>query len=740
MSWFPWKWSSLDFIRTAKTADRQAQRSKRKFLHVERLETRVTPSTVPPAALGQFVSSLYQDLLGRAASPAEVSAWSALAASVPPGQIVADILETPEYHNAFVSTAYEQLLGRLPDALGAVTWSSAMSAGKVEEQVKASFVSSLEFFLKNGASPVGYVEALYTNVLRRVPDPAGVGYWLGRLAFGTSPLQMATEFVVGTEYATAEITRAYETYLRREPDASGLTAWVHVYQGGGNIGQVRTGILSSQEYIDGLASTRFLNQTALNYAPPQEVSDISRLGRYDPASQFYVPITAQSLPADMHIYVFAHGWAPGYLSEVQQNSSPGHPLLWWQTEVNLPGSPGGPLNPYWFSPTNAPANGTIPAMTVDPVGFAKAILKLDPKAVVVAYSWIDESATSFLQARLSEAHTTQNGLRLANALQQALPANFNQAGGELHLIGHSHGSKVATVAAYALQQSSQPVAQLTILDSPENSVADQGNATNFDWYYLQKMNLGRTPLTGSQGTFVDNYVSEFGTRLGVFPETSPVVDVTLNPLLYSALDLVDTHAYAAAWYSGAGQATAGTPSPEGLAASPLLNPSVAPGLPAALTQSWTAQNASGATQFQLATTQASPGAPTVIPLLTPLAIAPQSSSPGVQFASGDVTLIANGSSAFFNSRIDPALGFKGADFQFQFFNATPGTQLVITIDNQLFFVMSASAAQNRVEPAIMSLAGLLPDPIHGHSMTIGLVVPQGGQASVSVAQFHQVTY
>ena len=740
---FSLNWSSFGFGPARKTANSPSSRIARKALNIESLENRITPSTVPTGAIGQYVNSLFQELLGRPASTSELTAWSALATTTSPTQLATDIIATPEYNKAFVNTAYQQLLGRLPDPLGQLVWSSAMTAGLSEEQVQANFASSPEYFIENGANPVSYIEALYTNVLRRVPDPAGVGYWLGRLAFGTAPLEVATEFLVGTEYATDQITRAYENYLDRDPDPNGLASWLHVYQAGGNMAQVRAGILSSQEFIDGLSTSRFFNEAAVSYTPPQEVPNLSRLGMFDPATQQYVPVAAHSLPADMHIYVFANGWAPGYLSAVQQNSKPGQPLLWWQTvDPNLPGSPGGPLDPFWFGPTTAPANGTIPAMTVDPTGMAQAILKLDPKAVVLAYSWIDDSATQndLLQASQSEARTTQNGLRLADALEQALPSNFNQAGGELHLLGHSHGSKVATVAAYALQQSGQPVAQLTILDSPEDSLADLGNATDFDWYYLQKMNLTRTPLTGNQGTFVDNYVSEFGTRLGDFPGTNQVVDVTLNPLLYSSTDFADNHSYAGAWYSGASQATIGSATPEGLAASPLLNPSAAAALPAASTQSWTAQTASQATQFQLATTQATPGAPTVTPQFSQLSMTPASSSPGVSLTNGTVSMTASGSSVFFNTRIDPAVGFKGASFAFQFFNASPGTQLIITVDNQLYFVMSASAAQNLVVPAIMSLANLLPDPVHGHSMTIGLVVPNGGQASVSVANFQQVSY
>src|SRR5262249_42864244 len=87
--------------------------------------------------------------------------------------------------------------------------------------------------------------------------------------------------------------------------------------------------------------------------------------------------------------------------------------------------------------------------------------KLDPNAVVLAYTWIDDSATSNAstwygvptQGFKSEARTTLNGQRLAVALEQVLgtDAQFHevqngQSQGKLQLIGHSHGSKVVTVA------------------------------------------------------------------------------------------------------------------------------------------------------------------------------------------------------------------------------------------------------------------------------------------------------
>src|SRR5262249_17868613 len=157
-----------------------------------------------------------------------------------------------------------------------------------------------------------------------------------------------------------------------------------------------------------------------------------------------------------------------------------------------------------------------------------------------------------------------NGNRLANALMTALPGNFAMSGGGLHLIGHSHGSKVATVAADVLtatQMANFQVAHLTILDSPETNseLVSAGDAANNLWYFLGALNTGRAAGT----TFVDNYISEFDRPLGPIQGFDPftgqmnahvqqVVDVNLNPtVLFDSTSFSDLHGYAFSWYAGA---------------------------------------------------------------------------------------------------------------------------------------------------------------------------------------------
>ncbi len=241
---------------------------------------------------------------------------------------------------------------------------------------------------------------------------------------------------------------------------------------------------------------------------------------------------------------------------------------------------------------------------------------------------LDLALNQFLYGGQSESYTQLNGLRMAAAVQQALSPGFFGATGQglIHLLGHSHGSKVATVATLALQQASVPVAQLTTLESPEGGpfvtaegltagvhMPNFGGAENFLWYYMRQMNLSRNPVgagrVSTNATFIDNYYSKegFGSPFGGFTgmssfgpgadNLSSVVDVEMRPeILYGGFSasnpvgglegLFGSHDYPPNWYGQAGlQAPSAPPSMQnGVNWSPLLDPANTAGLSEFYTQ------------------------------------------------------------------------------------------------------------------------------------------------------------
>ncbi len=261
---------------------------------------------------------------------------------------------------------------------------------------------------------------------------------------------------------------------------------------------------------------------AESFRPAPEVDPIERLGRWDGTT--FAPVAPASVRGG-HVYVLVHGWAPGYLAAVQHFRGPGPLLAWSPQAVNAQGQ----------------------RMFASFFPLAAAITHDDPQATVLGFSWIDDSATarSPFDAWISESRTDLNGQRLAAALGQAVTPTFTEAGGRVHLIGHSHGAKVATVAAIALDH---PPEQLTLLDSPENVLAQLPGAANHLEGYLPLLPIGRGPGR----TFVDSYFSLTGERYGTFAALQAVVDVQLFPLQYRGLDIDDLiarHGYPVDWYT-----------------------------------------------------------------------------------------------------------------------------------------------------------------------------------------------
>jgi hypothetical protein len=258
--------------------------------------------------------------------------------------------------------------------------------------------------------------------------------------------------------------------------------------------------------------------------PSPHIAPLGRLGRWDGTT--FVPVAAGSVTGG-HLYVLVHGWAAGYRNAVDEYPGPGPLLAWYPQAVNDKGEQ---FTQVWLAP------------------MASALAKLDPGATVLAFSWLDQSATneSPLAARISESRTVPNGERLGVALNQAIDPGFAARGGLVHVLGHSHGAKVAAIGALSLPT---PPAQLTLFDSVDTAVPALAFADNDLVPYLRQLQIGRAPGR----TFVDNYFSEFGRAYGNEPGLEAIVDVSLPPEQYDRWDFQDRHLYPPRWYTAAAE-------------------------------------------------------------------------------------------------------------------------------------------------------------------------------------------
>ncbi|MEM7051996.1 MAG: hypothetical protein AAF604_20175 [Acidobacteriota bacterium] len=271
-------------------------------------------------------------------------------------------------------------------------------------------------------------------------------------------------------------------------------------------------------------------------------------------AQFFIPVGEARLNQGIdsgNVVVLVHGWAPGFRGAVDRA---GGRLLWWQDGAT---NSDGIFTSDWA--WVATRGDDIP-LTITETGTFQEIIGHDADAIVLGYSWIDDSSTiddSFVDLEYvyrSEAYTSTNGLRLANALEQTLgPRFWSNPTNTLQLIGHSHGSKVATVATLALQQRGRRVHHLTTLDSPESSITLEGNGANLLGFYLNQINTN-DGIGATSGTFVDNYVSYFGVAFQGTTNANRIVNTILNPEVYSCTSAGDRHSYSAEWYGGAAAA------------------------------------------------------------------------------------------------------------------------------------------------------------------------------------------
>ncbi len=200
--------------------------------------------------LGGFVQGLYRDVLGRAPDQPGLDHWvAALRDGVPRAHVADAFWKSAEHRGLQIDDYYRTFLGRDADAPGRAVWVGGFLAGMDELAVMRSFLISTEYLVKNGTTD-GFVIGLYTDVLRRAPDPVGRIVWVQALEGGTPRSTVPPNFLNSAEMYRRILDEYYTKFLGRAVDAAGQQAWMSQLQTGRmTLGQVAVTILASQEYV-----------------------------------------------------------------------------------------------------------------------------------------------------------------------------------------------------------------------------------------------------------------------------------------------------------------------------------------------------------------------------------------------------------------------------------------------------------------------------------------------------------
>lgn len=448
------------------------------------------------------------------------------------------------------------------------------------------------------------------------------------------------------------------------------------------------------------------------YVVKPEYPLISRIGLWDGTR--FNRLTAQNSVTASRVYILVHGWGIGSDQSVAAYTGQPPVEVWDPQIVDNDGHPAGG----WLNK------------------LAAAIQADDPQAAILAYTWIDESATDTnpLSAYISESHTELNGRRLAESMADVLPYGANR---QVHLIGFSHGSKVATVAAINMNPYPR---QLTILDSPEKLLTRLGGAANGLQYYLPSLPIGRD----DNSVFVDNYYSEFGDPLNGIPGLQGVIDVDLNPLTYDDIEFSQRHSYSPEWYTTATISFNPSASPAGTALGITLGQGIGwspfygnayQKLSAAYRQDWAGVEGKPEPSRELDLRgQVDFNSPNLVTTHNPLVLTPVSSKGNVvQNPDGTLILDDADGNAFWSAGFDLTDKDTSILFDSQFIVPGEGDQLGIWIDDDLRYVMTGSVAgANRPNRSAISISAL--EAGH-HVLTVALYKLDNSQATASVGNF-----
>jgi hypothetical protein len=224
------------------------------------------PPYAPFTSWAAFVARQYQDVLGRSPTAAESSTWvgNLSTGKQTRGQLVDRLRRSSENTTNVDPTArlYRALLGRAPDPSGLKYWINRRRSGAwTLVRMADSFATSAEFKRKYGAlTNRQFVTRIYTDVLGRTADPAGVTFWTKQLDTKRRTRgSVMVGFSESNEYQrkqaeNTDVAVAYIFLLGRGPNVDETAAWVRQELGGAPHATLLEGILASSAYASRVAS------------------------------------------------------------------------------------------------------------------------------------------------------------------------------------------------------------------------------------------------------------------------------------------------------------------------------------------------------------------------------------------------------------------------------------------------------------------------------------------------------
>ncbi|HET6879831.1 MAG TPA: DUF4214 domain-containing protein, partial [Pirellulales bacterium] len=198
-----------------------------------------------------YVQAVYEAALNEQPDQASLAYFvNALNNGLSPAAFAMTVTHSTRYYNEVVDRAYEHYLGRTPDAAGLQFWSGMLANGMSDEQLEAQFIGSSEYYWHAGGNDKAWVDAMYFDLLGRMPDSQGEAFWVSELANGASRASVSLGFAASAEREGDTVKEDYQAFLGRLPSQSEIDGWVMAFEHGMTNEDVIAGFMGSNEFFE----------------------------------------------------------------------------------------------------------------------------------------------------------------------------------------------------------------------------------------------------------------------------------------------------------------------------------------------------------------------------------------------------------------------------------------------------------------------------------------------------------
>jgi uncharacterized delta-60 repeat protein len=221
-------------------------------------QSTATMVLVSDAGSAAFLNRAYLDLVGATVDSGSAHSWSvAFAAGVPRATFIQEVTQGAAYGSYTVQDLYQDILGRTPSPAEINGWIPTYTADPYAvEDISAALLGSTEFFNDSYQTNAGFLSALYVDVLGRSIDTGGLASWSQLLAGGVSRQQVALDLLRSPEADAHWVNWAYTNYLHRTADSGGETNFVNALQQGAPYLSVISDLMGSDEYFNDVLGGR----------------------------------------------------------------------------------------------------------------------------------------------------------------------------------------------------------------------------------------------------------------------------------------------------------------------------------------------------------------------------------------------------------------------------------------------------------------------------------------------------